>query len=205
MHIRGREFTMQGVRFMHGSNSLHYFLIADIQSLQQSRHLKGYRTGALHGDTFIELSDSTVLRRTQDAAGIVSRSQENRPVSLLARGRFQEFATGDDSSCSGSDMSRACSRSSVTESTRNNLYSAAGGWDAEESYSVSDEGGSAVEGGGDGFAESDSGAERGHADGGSDSGEGGRGDVWGDVDETLSAVGSKDCRVCLVNVYLLEY
>jgi hypothetical protein len=147
MHIRGREFTMQGVRFMHGSNSLQYFLIADIHALQQSRHLQGHRTGALHGDTYIELSGSTVLRRTQDAAGIVSRSQENRPMSLLARGRFQEFATGDDSSCSGSDMSHACSRVSVTESTRTNLYSAAGGW-AEESYSVSDEGGSAVEGGG---------------------------------------------------------
>jgi hypothetical protein len=58
-------------------------------------------------------------------------------------------------------MSRACSRSSVTESTRNNLYSAAGGWDAEESYSDSDEGGSAVEGGGDSFAEGDSVVERG--------------------------------------------
>jgi len=72
-----------------------------------------------------------------------------------------------------------------------------GGWDAEESYSDSDEGGSAVEGGGDSFAEgdsavesngnglaqeedengvapegyeSDSGAEGGHADGESDYG-----------------------------------
>ena len=106
MHIRGRAFTMQGVRCMHGSNSLQHFLIADIHALQQSRHLQGHRTGALHGDTYIELSDSTVLRRAQDAAGIVSRSQENRPMSLLARGRFQGFATGDDSSCSGSDMSR---------------------------------------------------------------------------------------------------
>jgi hypothetical protein len=80
-------------------------------------------------------------------------------------------------------------------------------YSSEESYSVSDEGGSAVEGGGDGFAESDSGAEGGHADGESDHGaergyanggesdsraEGGRGDVWGDVDEALSAVGSED-------------
>ena len=79
-----------------------------------------------------------------------------------------------------------------------------------------------MERGGDGFAESDSGAERGHADGGSDSSaegghadgesdygaegghakggesdsraEGGLGDVWGDVDEALSAVGSEDCN-----------
>ena len=36
-----------------------------------------------------------------------------------------------------------------------------GGWDAEESYSDSDEGGSAVEGDGDGFAEGDSAVERG--------------------------------------------
>ena len=48
MHIRGREFTMKGVCFMHGSNSLQYFLIADIHALQQSRHLQGHRTGALH-------------------------------------------------------------------------------------------------------------------------------------------------------------
>jgi hypothetical protein len=44
MHIRGREFTMQGVRFMHGSNSLQYFLIADIDALQLMP-LKGINIG----------------------------------------------------------------------------------------------------------------------------------------------------------------
>ena len=84
------------------------------------------------------------------------------------------------------------------------------------------EGDSAVESNGNGLAqeedengvapegyESDSGAEGGHADGESDYGaegghakggesdsraEGGLGDVWGDVDEALSAVGSEDCN-----------
>ena len=84
------------------------------------------------------------------------------------------------------------------------------------------EGDSAVESNGNGLAqeedengvapegyESDSGAEGGHADGKSDYGaegghakggesdsraEGGLGDVWGDVDEALSAVGSEDCN-----------
>jgi len=52
-------------------------------------------------------------------------------------------------------MSSACSRSSVTASTRSNLYSAAGGWDTEGSCSDSDGGDSAMEGGGDDFAEGD--------------------------------------------------
>ena len=90
--------------------------------------------------------------------------------------------------------------------------------------------------GGHADGESDYGAEGGYANGGeSDSrAEEGRGDVWGDVDEALSAVGSEDCneadsrilrglktrvlllhhrhqmhrcgrRVCLVYVYHLEY
>jgi hypothetical protein len=50
--------------------------------------------------------------------------------------------------------------------------------------------------GGHADGESDHGAEGGHANGGeSDSrAEGGRDDVWGDVDEALSAVGSEDCN-----------